>query len=95
MKNKPRDAVGLTWYGHQFCSKDFTLATDRKNYLPSIGRKGRVPVGWKRTCKTRLGPSYETLHEMVRKRKMATRNQRENLQQTIRKQTCKQNKLKN
>ena len=39
--------------------------------------------------------SYETLHEMVRKQTMAARNQRENLQQTIRKRTYKQNKLEN
>jgi len=35
--------------------------------------------------------SYETLHEMVRKMKnIAARNQRENLQQRIIKQICKQ-----
>ena len=89
LKRKSRDPVRLTWYGHQFCSRAFSLATGRNNYLSSIGRKGRVPIGWKRTCKTRLGSSYETLHEMDRKQTMAAKNQRENLQQTIREQTCK------
>ena len=51
-------------------SRAFTLATSRNDYLPSIGWKGGVPVRWKRTCKTVLGPSYETLQEIVRKMKI-------------------------
>ena len=57
------------------CSKYLTLATGRNIYLSFIGQKGRVTVGWKRTCKTMSELSYETLHEMVRKQTMATRNQ--------------------
>ena len=39
--------MGSTWYGHQICSRDFTLDTGRNNYLLSIGWKGRVPVRMK------------------------------------------------
>ena len=71
------------------CSRDFTLTTGRNNSLPFIGWKDRVPGCPKRTCKEMSELIYETLHEMVRKQTMATRNQRENLQQIIREQTCK------
>ena len=81
--------MGSTQYGHQICTRAFSLAIGRNDYLLSIGWKGRVLVSWKKTCKTTSDLSYETLHEMVRKQTVDVRNQRENLQQTIREQTYK------
>ena len=37
LKNKPREPVGSTYYGRQFCSRDFSLATG-KEWLPSVYR---------------------------------------------------------
>ena len=51
--------MGLTWYGRQICSRDFSLATGRNDYLPSIGHKGRVPICWNETCKEMLELSIE------------------------------------
>ena len=67
MKSKSRDYVGSTWYGQQFCNRDFTLATGKNIFLPSIGWKGRVPCWLKENLQTILKLNYETLHEMVSK----------------------------
>ena len=48
------DPMGSTWYGFQFCSRDFTLAIGRNSSLPSIGWKGRVPIGWKKNLQNKI-----------------------------------------
>ena len=40
------------------CSRDFTLATSRNGYLPSIGWKGRVFLDGREICKEELDLSY-------------------------------------
>ena len=37
LKIWPKDPVGSTWYGRQFCSKDFSLLQGQE-WLPSIYR---------------------------------------------------------
>ena len=71
LKTSPFNSKGclVAIFLRDICSRAFTLATGRRSSLPSIGRKGRVPVRmeWKRkkTLQTRLGPNCKPSKELL------------------------------
>ena len=73
MKVNLKDNKFVRIYFITLCSRSFCLAIGRNSSLPSIGRKGRVLVRYRRkrkkTLHTRLGPSSKTLHNTVSKQR--------------------------